>query len=140
MADWAFAALGAAFFAGLTAILAKLGVQTIAPAAATLVRTVVIVVLTAVVVGLRREWPQADRLTGTGVMLLVLSGLTTGLSWLCYFRALQRGPVSLVAPLDKLSLVMSVLLAVLVLGERLSIRQWFGAGIMTAGAVLLALP
>ena len=140
MADWAVAALGAAFFAGLTAILAKLGVQTIAPAAATLIRTVVILALTALVVGLRREWPQADRLTGSGVMLLVLSGLTTGVSWLCYFRALQRGPASLVAPLDKLSLVISLLLAVLVLGERLSIRQWFGAGLMTAGAVLIALP
>jgi len=135
MADWACFALGSAVFAGLTAILAKVGVEGIPSTLATLIRTVVVFLFVALLIGLRREWPQPGQLHPRSVLFLVLSGLTTGLSWLCYYRALQRGPVSLVAPLDKLSLVVAVLLGVLVLGERLTIAQWVGASLMAAGAL-----
>ena len=89
-------------------------------------------------VSLRREWPQSGQPNPRSMLFLGLSGLTTGLSWLCYYRALQSGPASLVAPLDKLSLPVAMLLAVLVLGERLTGYQWLGATLMTAGALLIA--
>ena len=138
MTDWMWCAFGSAFFAGLTAILAKLGVEHVPTTLATLIRTVVIFAFVALLMILRRAWPQSGQLNPRSVTFLVLSGLTTGLSWLCYYRALQRGPASVVAPLDKLSLVMAVLLAVAVLGERLTGWQWLGTCLMAAGAVLLA--
>ena len=138
MAEWAGYALGSALFAGLTAILAKVGVEGVPSNAATLIRTIVILLLAALVVGLRREWPPAGQLSTRGIVFLVLSGITTGLSWLCYYRALQGGPASLVAPLDKLSLVITLALAAVILGERLTGWQWLGASLMTLGAVILA--
>ncbi len=139
MADWRLFALGSAFFAGVTAILAKIGVQAIPSNLATGIRTVVILGFLVLVISWRREWGPISHLNARSVTFLVLSGLTTGLSWLCYYRALQSGPASLVAPLDKLSLVIAVLLAVAVLGERLTSVQWLGTALMTAGACLLAL-
>ena len=139
MADWMFFALGSAFFAGLTTMLAKVGVEAVASNVATLIRTAVVLASAALLVTLRREWPHPGQLPLRSVLPLALSGLTTGLSWLCYYRALQGGPASLVAPLDKLSLPVAVLLAVLVLGERLTVQQWIGASLMTAGALLIGL-
>ncbi len=139
MADWRLFALGSAFFAGVTAILAKIGVQAIPSNLATGIRTVVILGFLALVISWRREWGHVSHLNARSVIFLILSGLTTGLSWLCYYRALQSGPASLVAPLDKLSLVIAVLLAVAVLGERLTSMQWFGTTLMTVGACLVAL-
>ncbi len=139
MPDWVVFAAGSAVFAGLTAILGKLGVQAVPSNLATLIRTAVIVALTALLVTVRREWPAAGHLNSRGMAFLALSGLTTGLSWLCYYRALQTGPASLVAPIDKLSLAITVALAVLVLGERLTAWQWGGAALMTLGALLIAL-
>lgn len=139
MAQWVWFALGSALFAGLTTLLAKLGVEHVPSNVATLIRTAVILALVALLLILRREWPQPGQLGSRSVLFLVLSGLTTGLSWLCYYRALQQGPASLVAPLDKLSLPLSLVLAVLVLGERLTAWQWLGAILMTAGATLLFL-
>ena len=138
MADWMLFALGAAFFAGLTAILAKIGVEGVSSNLGTCIRTVVILIFILLLVSFRREWPHPGQLNPRSMIFLALSGLTTGLSWLCYYRALQGGPVSLVAPIDKLSLVVAVGLAVLVLGERLTPGQWLGTSLMTAGALLLA--
>ena len=139
MADWVLFAMGSAVFAGLTAILAKIGVEAVSPDIATLVRAAVVLVFVALLLSLRRDWSQAGRMDARALAFLVLSGLTTGLSWLCYSRALQGGPASLVAPLDKLSLPLAIFLAVVVLGERLTSAQWFGAALMTVGAILLAL-
>ena len=130
-------ALGSAFFAGLTAVLAKIGVEGVSSNLATFIRTIVILVFVALLISLRREWGLSGRLPQRSVIFLVLSGLTTGLSWLCYYRALQVGPASLVAPIDKLSLVVAVALAVIVLGERLTAWQWIGAFLMTIGALVL---
>ena len=137
MAEWVLFALGSAVFAGLTAVLAKVGVEAIASNVATLIRTVVVLAFVALLISLRREWPYVGQLTPRSALWLALSGLTTGLSWLCYYRALQGGPASLVAPLDKLSVVVVILLAAVALGERLSAVQWTGAFLMTIGAVLL---
>ena len=137
--EWLAFTAGSAFFAGLTAVLAKLGVRDLPSNLATLIRTVVILVFVLVLVLVRREWPHPGQLASRSVVFLILSGLTTGLSWLCYYRALQSGPVSLIAPLDKLSLVVALGLAVLVLGERLTAWQWVGASLMTLGALVLVL-
>jgi len=137
MSDWKLFAIGSAFFAGLTAILAKIGVKNIPTNLATLIRTVVILGFITFIVSVRREWKgPLDR---TGLIFLVLSGLATGLSWLCYFRALQSGPASLVAPIDKLSLVFAVGLSLLFLGERLSVYQWVGIGFITLGTFIVIL-
>lgn len=137
MADWVGFAIGSALFAGLTAVLAKIGVQAVPSTVATLIRTLVILGFTGLIVGIRRDGIPAGALTARSVIFLVLSGLTTGLSWLCYYRALQRGPVSLVAPLDKLSLVVALGLSLLIFGERLSSWQWLGISCMTLGAILI---
>ena len=133
-----FFALASAFFAGLTAILAKIGVEHVPSTLATFIRTVVILVFVALLISLRQEWRASGRLDQRSVIFLALSGLTTGLSWLCYYRALQDGPASLVAPIDKLSLVIAVGLAVWILGERLTAWQWIGASFMTLGLFLLS--
>lgn len=139
MSDWKIFALGSAFFAGLTAILAKVGVKNISSNLATLVRTIVVIVLLFIIVLARREWKNPFLIDRLSLLFLVLSALATGLSWLCYFRALQTGPASLVVPIDKLSLVFAVVLALIFLGERLSGYQWLGVGLMAVGAVVVIL-
>ena|SRR5258708_2531922 len=137
--DWKWFALGSAFFAGLTAVLAKVGVKDLPSNLATLIRTVVILIFLIGLVWSRNEWRPVNSWDARSLVFLVLSGLATGLSWICYYRALQLGPASAVAPLDKLSLVVAIVLAVLFLGERLNVWQWFGAGLITAGVLLLTL-
>lgn len=139
MLDWKIFALGSAVFAGLTAVLAKIGVKNISSNLATLIRTVIIIVFLGLIVGFRREWKNPFLIDRHSLTFLVLSGITTGLSWLCYFRALQSGPASLVNPIDKLSLVFAVVLAILFLGERLSIYQWLGVCLITAGTFMIIL-
>ena len=139
MADWTLLAVGSAVCAGLTAILAKIGVENVPSNVATLIRTAVVLLFVVVLISLRRQWPHASHLSARSLLFLVLSGVTTALSWLCYYQALQRGPASLVASLDKLSVAIAVVLAVVVLGERLTRWQWLGAALTTAGALLLAL-
>ena len=138
LSDWRIYALGSAVFAGLTAVLAKVGVAGLPSNAATLIRTVVIFVFLIALVLIRSEWVNPFRLSSRTLIFLILSGITTGLSWICYFRALQIGPASTVAPIDKLSLVFGVLLAVLFLGERLNLLQWGGVILMGFGALLVA--
>ncbi|MCX5695971.1 MAG: EamA family transporter [Candidatus Omnitrophica bacterium] len=135
--DWKLFAIGSAFFAGLTAVLAKVGVKNISSNLATLIRTIVIIVFLGILVGVRREWENPFLLNRKSLIFLVLSGIATGLSWLCYYRALKTGPASLVSPIDKLSLFFAVILAILFLGERLNIFQWIGTFLILAGALVL---
>jgi transporter family protein len=136
---WLIFALGSAFFAALTALLGKLGVGEINSNLATLIRTVVILAMTFGIVMMRNEWQPLDKLSAFGVAMLVLSGVATGLSWLCYYRALQLGPASKVAPVDKLSVAIVMVCAVLFLGESVTWKTALGGCLVTAGAVLMAL-
>jgi transporter family protein len=138
-ADWRVFALSSAFFAALTAIFGKVGVSEINSDLATFLRTVVILLITALLICARHEWQRPDTLSAKGVVFLVLSGAATGLSWLCYYRALQTGPASRVAPIDKLSVIFVVLFAVSFLGERLTWKVGLGGILIAAGAVLMAL-
>jgi transporter family protein len=137
--NWLLFALGSAFFAALTAILGKLGVAEINSNLATLIRTVVIFVLTFGIVMMRNEWQPLSKLPPYSILMLVLSGIATGLSWLCYYRALQLGPASKVAPVDKLSVALVIIFAVIFLNEALTWKTALGGALITAGAVLLAL-
>ena len=136
---WQFFALGSAFFAALTAIFTKLGVSQINSNLATFIRTIVILIFAVGFVSLRGEWESPSKISSYGMLMLVLSGLATGCSWLCYNRALQLGPASRVAPIDKLSVVLVVVIATLFLGEALTWKVGVGAALIGAGAVLIAL-
>jgi len=139
MNEWLLFALGSAFFAALTAILGKIGVQDMASNLATFIRTLVILLMTAGIVSLRHEWRAPDTLSRFGLLMLVLSGIATGLSWLCYWRALQLGPASRVAPIDKLSVVLVILFAAAFLGESLTWKVMLGGLLIMSGAIVLAL-
>ena len=134
--NWVLWALLSAFFAGLTAILAKVGVQGVDSNLATAIRTVVIVVF-AWSVALFTNRQSIASIPGRTWLFLALSGLGTGLSWLCYFRALQLGEASRVAPIDKLSVVVVIALAGIFLHERLTWHQWIGGILITSGALVL---
>jgi bacterial/archaeal transporter family protein len=136
--DWRIFAIGSAFFAALTAIFGKVGVSEMNSDLATFLRTIVILLVTALLIWARHEWQRPDTLSAKGVLFLVLSGIATGLSWLCYYRALQLAPASRVAPIDKLSVVFVVILATLFLQERLSWKVALGTALITAGAVIIA--
>lgn len=133
---WTYALLSA-FFASLTAIFGKLGVATINSNLATGIRTIVILVMIWCIVLARGEAKGLGTLSKQGLLFLTLSGLATGLSWLCYFKALQLGNVSQVAPIDKLSVALTIVLAALFLGESLSVKTAIGAGLIIAGTVVL---
>ncbi len=137
--SWLFWSLLSAVFAATTAILAKIGVADVEPNLATAVRTTVVVLFTwiiAVSLGTHAEFTHIDRRSW---LFLALSGIATGLSWICYFRALSVGPVSKVAPIDKLSVVFVILAAWPVLGEALTGRKLIGGVLIAAGAIVLAL-
>jgi transporter family protein len=134
---WQLYALGSALFAGLTAILGKVGVQGIHSNLATFIRTVVILAITALILSIRSEWQRPESLSGRSVLFLVLSGIATGLSWLCYYRALQLGPASKVAPIDKLSVVFTLILATTFLGEKATWPVVAGTGLMVLGSLIL---
>jgi transporter family protein len=136
--SWQGFALASAFFAALTALFGKLGVSELNSNLATFVRTVVILLLSALVVTLRGEWARPAEVPARALVFLVLSGLATGFSWLCYYRALQLGPASRVVPVDKLSVVLAVLMALLFLGETLSWKAGVGAVLVAVGVVLMA--
>jgi len=137
--NWLFWALLSAVFAALTAIFAKIGIANIDSDFATLIRTVVIlVVLTGIVFAMGKAQPL-DTIPGKTWLFLVLSGLATGASWLAYFRALKLGQAAQVAPVDKLSVVLVAIFGVLFLGEKLDLQGWIGVGLVAAGAVTLAI-
>ena len=135
--SWQLWALLSAGFAALTAIFAKLGVAQVNPDLATLIRTVVILLVLAVIVAATGQWQPPGSIAGRTWLFLALSGLATGGSWLCYFRALQLGDAARVAPIDKLSVVLVALFGVLFLGESLSPLGWLGVLLIGAGALLI---
>jgi transporter family protein len=136
---WFFWALLSAVFAALTAVFAKVGLTGVDSDLATLVRTgVIAVVLTAFVIA-TGKWANPMTLPAKTLLFLLLSGLATGASWVCYFRALKIGDASKVAPVDKLSLVLVAVFAVLFLHERPSVREWLGILMVGAGVLVLAL-
>jgi bacterial/archaeal transporter family protein len=136
--SWRFWALASAAFAALTAILAKVGVTGVPSDVATLVRTGVILVFAAGIVVATGQADGLAQVSGRSLVFLVLSGLATGASWLCYFRALSLGDAARVAPLDKLSVVLVALFGASLLGEVLSPVAWAGVALIAAGAVLVA--
>lgn len=136
---WLIWALLSALFAAATALLAKVGVSGIDSNLATAVRTTVVFVFAWIIALTLGQHRALRTITPRSWVFLVLSGLATGLSWLCYFRALQLGPASSVAPVDKLSVVLVIVCAWLFLGERLTPLHVAGGLLITAGAVLLAL-
>jgi transporter family protein len=139
LSAWQVWALLAAVFAALTAVFAKVGVDELGSLFATLLRTVVVLVALAVVVTLAGAWQPLQALSARGVVFLVLSGLATAASWACYMHALKLGDASRVAPLDKLSVVLVAVLGAFVLGETLSVANWFGVGLITLGAIMVAI-
>jgi bacterial/archaeal transporter family protein len=139
MVSWQVWALLSAVFAALTAVFAKVGVAGIHPDVATLIRTVVILVVLAALVAATGEASSLRHASSRTWSFLVLSGLATGASWWCYFRALQLGDAARVAPIDKLSVVLVALFGVGFLGERLGPVNWIGILMMAAGAWLITL-
>ena len=134
---WLLFAAGSAVFAGMTAILAKVGIRQTPSNLATAIRTVVVLGFAWLVVFLTGSQGTIGRLSVTTVVFLVLSGAATGASWLCYYRALQIGPASLVVPIDKLSIVLTVAFATVFLHERLSRRAALGLAVIVAGTLLM---
>jgi bacterial/archaeal transporter family protein len=136
--SWQLWALLSATLAALTAIFAKIGVENVNSDFATFIRAVVILTaLCAILVG-TGQWQPLSSISGRSYLFLVLSGLATGSSWVCYFRALKLGDAGRVAPIDKLSVVLVAIVGVAFLGEKLSLANWFGVALMGTGAVLVA--
>ncbi|HKW54405.1 MAG TPA: EamA family transporter [Stellaceae bacterium] len=138
VASWQFWALLSAAFAALTAIFAKVGVEHVNSDFATFVRTIVILLILGLILAATDQWQWPASISGRSYLFLVLSGLATGGSWVCYFRALKLGDAARVAPIDKLSVVLVALFGVAFLGERLTGPNWLGIALIAAGAVLVA--
>lgn len=137
--SWFYWALLSAVFAALTAIFAKIGIQGVDSDLATLIRTAIIIVVLSVFVWFAGKWSNPFTLSSKTWLFLGLSGLATGASWVCYFRALQIGEASKVAPVDKLSLVLVAVFAFAFLGERPSMREWTGIALVAGGVLVLAI-
>lgn len=135
---WFFFALLSAVFAAATSILAKIGIENVDTNAATAIRTCVVLVMTWVIVFCRKEAKFVKELKGKEIIFLVLSGIATGASWLCYYYAIAHGQVSVVVPIDKLSILITVFFSLIVFKEKLPIKAWIGLGLLTAGTILMA--
>lgn len=138
LASWQLWALLSAVFASLTAIFAKVGVENVNSDFATFIRTLVIMLVLAGILGATQQWQPLASISGRTYLFLLLSGLATGASWLCYFRALKLGDAARVAPIDKLSVVLVAVFGVVFLGERLSGVNWLGVALIAAGALFVA--
>ena len=136
--SWQFWAVLSAVFAALTAIFAKVGIQNINSDFATFIRTVVIIAVLGGILTLTKEWQPLGTITTKTWVFLTLSGLATGASWLCYFRALKLGNASQVAPIDKLSVVLVALFGALFLGENILPIGWMGVILIALGSFLVA--
>lgn len=136
--SWQVWALLSAVFAALTAILAKVGVEDVSADTATFIRTIVILVALAALLAATGQFGTMRAMSQRSLIFLTLSGLATGASWLCYFRALKLGDASQVAPIDKLSVLFVAIFAAGFLGEQLSLSNWFGIVLIASGAVLIA--
>ena len=137
--NWIIAASLSAFFAALTAILAKIGVKEVDSNLATAIRTIVILLFAWGIVFFNGTYKELGTINRTALIFLVFSGIATGLSWLFYFRALQLGEASKVVPIDKLSLVLTIIFAALFLKEKLSLQVGIGAILMTLGTIIIAI-
>ncbi len=137
--NWLIAAFLSAAFAALTAILAKIGVKDVNSNLATAIRTIVIIIFAWGIVFAQGTYKQLGSISKTSLLFLILSGIATGLSWLFYFRALQIGEASKVAPIDKLSLVLTIIFAAIILKEKITFAVAIGAILMTTGALIIAL-
>jgi transporter family protein len=136
---WVYYALGSALFAGITALFGKIGVSGINSNLATFLRTIVILFFSAGIVFATGEWQNPAKLPGKALGFLILSAFATGASWLCYYRALQLGPASRVAPIDKLGVVVAMILAFVFLGEKADAKTLMGGAFIVAGALIIAL-
>jgi len=139
LSSWQVWAVLSAVFAALTAIFAKVGVEGINSDLATLIRTAIVLVTLSLILFATGQFSSPGPIPAKSWAFLVLSALGTGASWLCYFRALKLGPATLVAPIDKLSVVLVALFGVAFLGERPSLQGWIGIAMIAGGAVLIAL-
>lgn len=138
MMSWQAWAVLSAVFAALTAVFAKIGIENVGSDFATFVRTIVIILALGAILTATGGWQSLSTISPRSGLFLVLSGLATGASWVCYFRALKLGQAAQVAPIDKMSVVLVALFGTLFLGERLSATNWGGVALITAGAVLVA--
>jgi transporter family protein len=136
--SWQFWAILSAVFAALTAVFAKVGVENVNSDFATFIRTIVILLCLAAILAATGQFQAPGTVSGRTYAFLVLSGLATGASWICYFRALKLGDAAQVAPIDKLSVVLVAIFAFLFLGERPSGTNWIGIALIAAGAILVA--
>lgn len=136
--SWMFWAIFAATFAALTAIFAKVGIEDVDSDFATFFRTLVVIVALGAILAFRGKLQSVGSLSPKTITFLVLSGLATGASWVCYFRALEMGNASQVAPIDKLSVALVAIFATIFLGEHLSLTGWLGIGLISVGALLVA--
>jgi transporter family protein len=136
--SWQIWAVLSAIFAALTAIFAKIGVEGVNSNFATFLRTLVVVVALIAILSLTGGWQSLNAISRKTYLFLILSGLGTGASWLCYFHALKLGDAARVAPIDKLSVVLVAIFGVAILGERLAFLNWVGVAMIASGAVLVA--
>lgn len=132
LAPWQGWALLSAVFAALTAIFAKIGIENVGSDFATFIRTIVILLALAAILSATGGWQGLGSVSGRSAVFLVLSGLATGASWICYFRALKLGDAARVAPIDKMSVVLVALFGVIFLGERLALPNWLGVALIAA--------
>jgi transporter family protein len=136
--SWQSWAVLSAVFAALTAIFAKIGVENVNSDFATFVRTIVVLVTLAFILLATGQFQSPGSVSGRTYLFLLLSGVATGASWICYFRALKIGEAAKVAPIDKLSVVLVAIFGVIILGERLSAPNWLGIALIAVGAALVA--
>ena len=134
---WLVFAAGSAFFAGLTSILAKCGIRKTDSTVATALRTIAVLIMAILMTMITGSWSGITDISGKTWLFLVLSGLATGGSWLCYYKALQDGPASVVVPIDKLSILVSILFSYIVFHEKLTKRSAAGLAILVAGTLLM---
>lgn len=137
--SWQFWAVMAAVFAALTAIFAKVGIENIPSDFATFLRTLVVIVVLGAILLATKQYQPLNTISPKSAIFLILSGLATGASWVCYFRALKLGNASQVAPVDKLSVVLVAVFGVLFLGEHLSTGGWIGVVLVASGAVVMTI-
>jgi len=137
--NWFFWAILSAVFAAFTAIFAKIGIRDVNSDLATLIRTAIIILVLSGFIWFTGKWSNPFALSGKTWLFLGLSGIATGASWVCYFRALQIGDASKVAPVDKFSLVLVAIFAFTFLGERPSLKEWLGIALVASGVLVLAI-